>query len=218
MKHPEGAARKNIDAALDAAGWLVQDYETLNVSAGRGVAVREFPLPGFGSADYMLYVDGEAVGIMEAKKEGTTLTGIEVQAEKYAVGIPADLPAPIRPLPFLYQSTGIETRFTNRLEPDARSRTVFHVHRPATLAEWLARDPVYLPLANGKPDPLSERPASLRLRLRTFPSLEGRTSGRRRSSRPQPRAVARRRPAARADPDGDRVAARPSPPSTSSIA
>lgn len=145
----------------------------MNLSAARGVAVREFPLgSGYGYADYLLYVDGEAVGILEAKKEGTTLTGVEVQSEKYAAGIPAHLPAPVRPLPFLYESTGVETRFTNRLDPDARSRAIFHMHQPETLAEWVTREPVFLPTIKGKPDPRSLRPASLRLRLRTFPSLE----------------------------------------------
>ena len=72
--------------------------------------------------------------IIEAKKEGVTLIGVEVQAEKYSKGLPTDLPAHIRPLPFLYQSTGVETRFTNGLDPQPRSRPVFSFHRPETLA------------------------------------------------------------------------------------
>lgn len=59
---------------------------------------------------------------------------MEVQAEKYSKGLPADLPAHIRPLPFLYQSTGVETRFTNNFDPQPRSRPVFGFHRPETLA------------------------------------------------------------------------------------
>jgi type I restriction enzyme R subunit len=174
MPRPEDAARERIDAALALAGWAVQDFDSLNLSAARGVAVREFPLfRGFGFADYLLYVDGEAVGVLEAKKEGTTLTGIEVQAEKYAAGVPEHLPAPVRPLPFLYQSTGVETRFTNRLDPEPRSRSLFHIHQPATLADWAKRDPVYLPVVDGKPNLLSKRPASLQLRLRTLPSVDG---------------------------------------------
>lgn len=35
----------------------------------------------------------------------------------------------------------METRFTNGLEPDPRSRPVFAFHRPETLAEWLAQTP-----------------------------------------------------------------------------
>ena len=52
-----------------------------NIHAARGVALREFPLnTGFGFANYLLYVDGKAAGVVEAKKEGTTLTGVEVQS------------------------------------------------------------------------------------------------------------------------------------------
>src|SRR5579884_3175306 len=138
---PEQRARRKIDAMLAQAGWLVQDRAQANIAAGRGVAIREFPLkPGNGFADYMLYVDGAAAGVIEAKKEGVALTGVELQSNKYSTGLPDDLPAPRRPLPFCYQSTGAETRFTNLLEPDARSRGVFAFHRPATLADWLCKE------------------------------------------------------------------------------
>jgi type I restriction enzyme, R subunit len=158
---PEKAARRRIDAALDAAGWQAQDATAANLHAGRGVAIREFKLnPGHGYADYLLYVDGKAVGVIEAKREGETLTGVEVQAEKYATGLPAGLPAPFRPLPFLYQSTGIETRFTNTLDPSPRSRPLFHFHKPETLAVWLA-------------EPGAGRPETLRARLRSLPALDG---------------------------------------------
>jgi len=151
------------------------EIAAMNLHAAPGVAVREFPLgPGFGFADYLLYVDGQAVGVIEAKKPGTTLSGVEPQSARYAQGLPASLPARIRPLPFLYQSTGDETQFTNGLDPAPRSRRVFWFHKPETLAEWLAAEPVFLPEIGGKPDPLSLRPASLRLRLQTFPPLEER--------------------------------------------
>jgi type I restriction enzyme R subunit len=88
MPGPEESARQQIDEALDAAGWSVQDVETANVRVARGVAIREFPLKhGHGFADYLLYVDGKAAGVVEAKKAGTTLTGVEVQAAKYSEGL-----------------------------------------------------------------------------------------------------------------------------------
>jgi type I restriction enzyme R subunit len=105
------------------------------------VAIREFPLkPGYGYSDYVLYVDGKAAGLIEAKKAGTTLSGVEIQSERYAQGLPDALPAWFRPLPFCYQSTGVETRFTNFLEPDPRSKGVFFFHQPETIARWLASD------------------------------------------------------------------------------
>jgi type I restriction enzyme R subunit len=167
MERPEQEARKAIDAALAAAGWEIQDPGKANVHAARGVAIREFPLKtGHGFADYLLYVDGKAAGIVEAKKVGTTLTGVEVQTRKYSDGMPSHLPRAWDPLPFLYQSTGVETRFTDRLDPEPRSRPVFSFHRPETLAKWL--EPAEeLPAGH----PLAGRPANLRARLQHLPEL-----------------------------------------------
>ncbi len=103
---PEQQARREIDRLLTAAGWSVQDADRASIHAARGVAIREFPLPGHGFADYLLYVDGQAAGVIEAKKAGATLSGVEVQAERYTQGLPADLPRWDNPLPFAYQSTG----------------------------------------------------------------------------------------------------------------
>jgi len=120
---PEEGARKSIDALLTAAGWTVQDVTAANLHAATGVAIREFPLnTGHGLADYLLYVDGKACGVIEAKKQGATLTGVESQSARYAQGLPASLPAWRRPLPFSYESTGIETHFTNGLDPAPRAR------------------------------------------------------------------------------------------------
>ena len=134
---PERQAREGIDRLLAAAGWKVFDVSQANIHAARGIAIREFPLPGFGFADYLLYVDGKAAGVIEAKKEGVTLTGVETQSDKYTKGLPAGLPRWGNPLPFSYGSTGIETRFTNGLDPQPRSRSVFAFHKPELLAEWL---------------------------------------------------------------------------------
>lgn len=141
-----------IDALLGAAGWAVQDIKSLNLHAGRGIAVREVRSQG-GPADYILFVDGKALGIVEAKKAGETLSGVADQSARYAYAhqwIPqrwAD------PLPFTYESTGIETNFVDLRDPDARSRPVFAFHTPEHLLE------------------LAQQPDTLRGRLRQFPSL-----------------------------------------------
>ncbi len=133
---PEEQAREQIDQQLEAAGWVLQDMRALNLAAGRGIAVREMPLAaGYGTADYILYVDRKALGVVEAKSDGT-LTHVEVQSERYAAGLPSMLPAWHRPLPFQYQATGETTYFTNLLDPDPRSRLVFNFHRPETLMAW----------------------------------------------------------------------------------
>ena len=86
-------------------------------------------------------MDGKAAGVIEAKKIGSTLTGVEIQSDKYKTGLPADLPAWYRPLPFCYQSTGVETRFTNDLDPVPRSRNVFLFRRPETFEDWANAEP-----------------------------------------------------------------------------
>jgi len=160
---PEQEARELIDAALNVAGWVVQDFRDLNLSASRGIVVREFPLvAGYGTADYALFVDGNAVGVVEAKKKGETLIGVEIQTEKYSKGVPPGARTPVRPLPFLYRSTGVETQFANGLDPAPRSRRVFAFHRPETLADWVAAEPLA-----SRPS----LPSTLRSRLLHLPAL-----------------------------------------------
>jgi type I site-specific restriction endonuclease len=53
---PEQKARREIDLNLAAAGWLVQSRDEIDLTASRGIAVREFQMkPGFGFADYLLF-------------------------------------------------------------------------------------------------------------------------------------------------------------------
>ncbi|MGE3977126.1 MAG: type I restriction-modification enzyme R subunit C-terminal domain-containing protein [Nitrospira sp.] len=172
MPTPEDKARERIDKALQRAGWKVQDYRQANLQAGRGVVLRNFPLvSGNGFADYLLYIDGKAAGVIEAKKEGFPLVGVEVQAEKYSKGLPTDLPAHIRPLPFLYQSTGVETRFTNGLDPQPRSRPVFSFHRPETLAALIPQHSDAPRDLHGASLAAEAAAPTLRGRLRTLPPL-----------------------------------------------
>lgn len=135
---PENQARQEIDKLLIAAGWIIQDYKELHLPAGKGIAVREHPLTT-GPADYLLYVNREPVGIIEAKKDGTTLSGYEEQAKRYSEGLSAKLKgrAPFKPLPFLYVSTSNERWFVNLLDPVPRSRRVFAFHKPETIEEWV---------------------------------------------------------------------------------
>lgn len=169
---PEQQARRHIDALLMAAGWQVQDADQANIHAARGVAIREFSLaPGHGFADYLLYVDGKAAGVIEAKKVGATLTGVEVQSDKYTRGLPEGLPRWHNPLPFSFQSTGAETRFTNGLDPAPRSRNVFAFHRPELFAEWLAPDTGAAPGITAESQDGFGRPATFLSRLQRMPEL-----------------------------------------------
>lgn len=138
----EVQARKKIDAMLTKAGWLIQSKAEANPVAGQGVAVEEFSL-ATGRADYVLYVDGKIVGVIEAKREGTPLAGALAQNERYAAGVLKEHAMAVwrreEPFGFRYVSTGTETYFLNRVDPDARSREVFAFHRPETVAAWMNR-------------------------------------------------------------------------------
>ena len=136
---PEAQARQIIDSKLVQAGWIVQDHKAINLGAGPGVAVREFPTDS-GPADYLLFVQRQAVGVIEAKRDdaGATLVATERQTARYAT---ARLKwrregAPLR---FLFEATGQIIRFTDTADPAPRSREVFHFFRPETLADWTAR-------------------------------------------------------------------------------
>ncbi|GFO62504.1 type I restriction endonuclease subunit R [Geomonas paludis] len=132
---PEAKARVQIDRKLEDAGWIIQDFRQANLGAGVGVVVREYPTDT-GPADYLLFVNRQPVGVIEAKPDNTILTFVEEQTERYAKSslkwcLNTD------PLPFLYESTGQVSRFTEARDPAPRSREVFHFHRPELLAEWI---------------------------------------------------------------------------------
>ncbi|HXB02021.1 MAG TPA: type I restriction-modification enzyme R subunit C-terminal domain-containing protein [Opitutaceae bacterium] len=147
---PEAQAREKIDAQLVACGWVVQDYKAVDFTAGHGIALREVPLKT-GPCDYLLLLNRQAVGVIEAKKEGTTLSVVADQSARYATSVPDFLAAELTgKLPFLYESTGVETYFRDERDPDPRSRLVFSFHRPETLAEWVT-----------EPDTLRRRLAAL---------------------------------------------------------
>ena len=136
---PEEEAREVIDGLLEAVGWQVQYYRDLNLSAGPGVAVREFPLKT-GSADYLLFIDRKAAGVIEAKAVGATLGGVDWQSDKYTKGLPDSLPHYQTPLPFAYESTGVVTFFRDLRDPEPRSRRVFSFFKPETLREYLSQE------------------------------------------------------------------------------
>jgi len=133
---PEQLARDRIDERLRASGWHVQDKDALDFNAGLGVAVREYQTD-IGPADYVLFADRHAVGVVEAKPDnwGVRLTSVEEQSEGYA-NAKLKWVNNAEPLPFLYESTGQVTRFTNARDPNPRSREVFTFHRPETLKLW----------------------------------------------------------------------------------
>ena len=151
---PEQRARTTIDTKLEEAGWRVQSMRQIDFSAGAGIAVREYQTD-VGPADYVLFVERKPVGVIEAKPEnwGQKITAVEEQSTGYADATLKWLNS-AEPRPFVYESTGALTRFTDRRDPKPRSREVFSFHRPDTMQEWLAQ------------------PGSLRARLQGLPDLD----------------------------------------------
>ncbi|MEP7231522.1 MAG: DEAD/DEAH box helicase family protein [Ginsengibacter sp.] len=158
-QNAEQIARDKIDAMLVASGWIVQSNKNLNLKAGLGVAIREYRTD-VGPADYVLFVNGNPVGVIEAKREeeGVRLTLHETQSEGYASAKLKYLRN--EKLSFAYESTGDVTRFTDFRDPKPRSRPVFTFHRPDTFAEWLKQDL-----------PTGQAGKSLRKRLHDIPAL-----------------------------------------------
>jgi len=149
---PEQRARVHIDRALRQAGWIIQNKDQVNLAAATGVAIREYSTD-IGPADYVLFVDRKPVGVIEAKREeeGIHLTVVEDQSAAYAGAKPKRLNND--PLPFVYESTGEVTHFTDYRDPKPRARRVFTFHRPETLGRWM------------------KEAATLRARLHDIPTL-----------------------------------------------
>jgi len=152
-QNPEQKARDIIDSMLLESGWFVQSKNKVDLSAGKGVAVREYQTDA-GPADYVLFVDRKPVGIIEAKREdeGQRLSVVEDQSYKYATAKLKYLKND--PLPFVFESTGTLTHFTDYRDPKPRGRSIFSFHTPETIAEWLKKG------------------ETLRSRLQTIPPLD----------------------------------------------
>lgn len=150
--HPEDLARSLIDRQLVACGWVVQSRQAMNLGGGIGVAVREFQTAS-GPVDYALFVGRKICGVIEAKAEGTTLSGFSDQAARYIQDMPGHLIREEGQVRFEYVASGSEILFRDLADPQSVSRRVFAFHRPETLELWL------------------REPQTLRARLQHMPAL-----------------------------------------------
>jgi type I restriction enzyme R subunit len=136
---PEIKARQQIDQKLEQAGWIVKDMKQLNLGAAQGIAVREYPTDT-GPADYVLFVNRQAVGVIEAKRDeaAENITTVENQTARYAHA-KLKWRTDNTPLPFLFESTGQIIRFTDERDPAPRSRELFQFFKPEQLIDWLTQ-------------------------------------------------------------------------------
>ena len=97
---PEQEARLQIDRQLESSGWRVsKDKDAWR--NGDAVAIEEWIFPNGIRADYLLFVDGKAIAVVEAKPSKTMMGGIHHQADQYAASLDGLTPAWRRPLPFI---------------------------------------------------------------------------------------------------------------------
>ena len=130
-----------IDEKLEEVGYVIQDMDELNLDAGLGVLVREYTT-STGPVDYMIFINGEPCGVIEAKKieRGIELvTKTERQTNKYKNSIPKNFENRNVNLRFIYETTGKITRFTDYNDYNYRSREVFTFHTPIELADMLRK-------------------------------------------------------------------------------
>ena len=157
---PEEKARLEIDKKLEASGWMIQDLKDININASLGVAIREFPTANGGEVDYALFIDGNPVGIIEAKEDnkgvGLIIEAHEQNMKYVEMGLKnnEDEKDSLR---FIYEATSIITYFTDLKDPKPRAREVFSFHRPETLKMWM--------------EEYEREKSTLRGRLKNFESL-----------------------------------------------
>jgi type I restriction enzyme, R subunit len=112
MESPEELAREKIDKLLTDCGWTMQRRFEINLSAGRGIAIIEGPPKGGDETDYLLCIDGKAIGTVEAEPEGHMLIVIKEQSGKYGKGLLDIYPKWPEPLAFAYECELAEVRTT----------------------------------------------------------------------------------------------------------
>ena len=134
---PEQEARVVIDKKLEQSGWVIQNFAQVNIGAALGVAVREYPTDT-GPVDYALFIDGEPVGVIEAKKSsiGENITVVEEQSARYATSSFKWINREYT-IRFAYEATDKLIKFTDYKDIKYRSRRVFSFHRPEHLKSLL---------------------------------------------------------------------------------
>ena len=141
---PEEKARIKIDQMFDDAGWKVvdRDFYSPTITAA---AIREGLLNGNREADYFLFINGMAVGVLEAKRKEVDVAANVVceQAELYARGVPEYYKAYSRPLPIIYQSNGEETYFRDFRDKEGELIEINRIHTPMEIVKMLGIEDPY---------------------------------------------------------------------------
>lgn len=138
---PEEKARQKIDRMFRDAGWDVIDRE--EYSAGMtAAAIREGLLKGHKEADYFLFLNGKAVGVLEAKRAEVDVTDQCVceQAEDYARSVPSCYPAISNPLPIVMTSNGREIYMRDMRQSESSYDLLVKMPSPKKIVGMLGID------------------------------------------------------------------------------
>ena len=135
---PEEKARQKIDQWFAEAGWKVinrEDYEPTSTA----VAIREGLLKGNLEADYFLFINGKAVGVLEAKREDIDALSDKVcaQAALYAKSVPHIYQTYQNPLPFIFTSNGKDLYFCDFRKQEQSFKQIMAIPTPYDLVKQL---------------------------------------------------------------------------------
>ncbi|WP_099292762.1 MULTISPECIES: DEAD/DEAH box helicase family protein [unclassified Butyricimonas] len=150
---PEEKARVKIDQMFLDAGWAIvdRDHYAPNITA---VAIKEGLLKGNLEADYFLFINGKAVGILEAKREETNVSSNIVcqQATLYVRSVPNCYQTYENPLPLIYQSNGNVVLFRDHRNKNSDYIELNRIHTPKEIVKMLGIKDFYagLPILRKK--------------------------------------------------------------------
>lgn len=138
---PEEKARIKIDQWFYDAGWEVVNRDQYTPTS-TAVAIREGLLKGNLEADYFLFINGKAVGVLEAKREEVDVSSgiVSDQVVTYAKNIPQYYQAYQRPLPLLYKSNGKIVLFKDYRDNDSDFEEINRIHTPWEIVKVLGID------------------------------------------------------------------------------
>lgn len=130
-------AREIINRILNESGWKIVNRDNYSPKLS-AVAIEEVMLKGNLEADYLLFINGKAIGVLEAKKEECQLSNIVMQqAERYVRRLPSWCSYWYQPLPIVYLSNGKEILFKNINNPNEDYTLLSQIHSPKEIVKIL---------------------------------------------------------------------------------
>lgn len=151
---PEEKARVIIDRMFEEAGWKVVDRDKYvpNMTA---VAIREGLMVGNREADYLLFLNGKAVGVLEAKRIETDINSdiVQEQARLYTRSCPKWCQAwfPNIPLPLAYVANSRDLMFYDTRKSNSEFEYCKKIHSPKEVKKLLGLEDDYVGLPTLSP-------------------------------------------------------------------